>query len=45
MKERINVNYIGVVCTESDNGVLYKHIPIENNYLELMSKLEDMAKN
>lgn len=45
MKERINVNYIGVVSTESDNKMLYKHVPIENNYSELMAKLEDMAKN
>lgn len=45
MKERINVNYIGVVSTESDNKELYKHVPIENKYSELIAKLEDMAKN
>lgn len=45
MKERINVNYIGVVSVESDNRVIFKQKPIENSHQELIEKLDDMVNN
>lgn len=45
MSDQINVDYIGIVTESTDKTVSYKQIQIENDYVELTRKLNDMIYN